>query len=66
MKNLQYTIGQKFSYNKNEYEIIDIHTVINSKGEIVRRYYITENFCCGQRVVGEMPEATISRSILKA
>lgn len=65
MKDLQYAIGQKFVYHKNDYEIIDVFTITNAAGEIIRRYYITENFICGQRVCGEMPEATITRALLK-
>ena len=62
MITLKFNIGYKFTYHKRDYKIIDIHTITDSKGKIIRRYYITESFTCGQSVRGEMPEALIIRA----
>lgn len=64
------SIGDKFiPYNdkrKDVYTVIDIYTVINSKGAVVEYQCITEHEVGSQKIKNQTPFATIIRSgILK-
>lgn len=60
-------IGKKFAHyaSHREYIISDIYTTRNTANTIISQSYVVESFCAGQLVKGEMPLATIKRSVLK-
>lgn len=65
MKHLPDIIGTQFTpkrKNKVVHTVIDVHTVTNSKGELIRHEIITEHEFMGQKIKGITPLSTITLS----
>lgn len=61
-------IGKQFKhYASNRiYTIVDIYQVKSLlTGNIISETYVTDNICAGQYVRGEIPWATIQRSVIR-
>lgn len=59
------TIGTQFVPNrktKRVHTVIDIYTVTNSKGEVVRHEVVTEHEFMGQKIKNITPLSTIALS----
>ena len=64
MKNA-YPIGTRFTpigKNRAEHTVVDIHRTFNSRGELVKLFYVSTHLFCGQQVTAyEIPATTIAR-----
>ena len=64
MKNA-YPIGTRFTpigKNRAEHTVVDIHRTFNSRGDLVKLFYVSTHLFCGQQVTAyEIPAATIAR-----
>lgn len=66
--NLKQYLGVKFiprGKGKTVYTVIDIYTIKNMKGKIIRSYLVAEHMLMGQVMVGEIPVASIVRGTIQ-